>query len=412
MPFRRGTIPQFSAGAATGLSTETVDADGTRRRWEEDGFIEQAVANTARIQDRGMLPEGVRMNTFQHSEDFANTWGPVRAAVVPNVAISPDGTENADKLIEDGTAGATHFIGQTEAIVDTQPSVYSIFAKADGRSEIRMRFFSRFPNDPGAFFNLATGEVGTVDADIDDAGTEDVGGGWYRCWIAAAANATGNVTCYVYLSSGSETFVYDGDGASGVYLWGGQLEEQATFPSSYIPTVAAAVQRAAEDLDIDNTAEVHCTADAGSLAVAVTPPFDGANVGADATVLDTTDGTPDGVLVFFDQSNAGKLTATVYSGGAPVATLVAAAAPVAFTTYVVVVTWEANSFALYIDGVQDATDTAGAAPAAVDTRLYLGQSRGNAAQGYCEIEYLLSWNRALATSEALAQSDQITAWAA
>jgi hypothetical protein len=43
------------------------------------------------------------------------------------------------------------------------------------------------------------------------------------------------------------SFDYTGDGTSGIFIWGAQLEA-ASFPSSYVPTTSAAVARASDVL--------------------------------------------------------------------------------------------------------------------------------------------------------------------
>lgn len=70
-------------------------------------------------------------------------------------------------------------------------------------------------------------------------------------------------------NNGNNTYV--GDGVSGVYLWGGQLEN-LPFASSYIPTTTASVTRNADDISHPNAGNV---SDAqGTVLMDVTPAFD------------------------------------------------------------------------------------------------------------------------------------------
>ena len=108
----------------------------------------------------------------------------------------------------------------------------SVYAKAAERTQIALQLGA----DVG-YYNLSTGAV----ISGANASIVSVGNGWYRCIVTGTPVNTNSL---IYLASGGAAS-YTGDGTSGVYIWGAQLEAGA-FATSYIPTTSASVTRAAD----------------------------------------------------------------------------------------------------------------------------------------------------------------------
>jgi hypothetical protein len=196
---------------------------------------------------RGLLIEEARTNLLTYSEQFDNAaWTKTAATVTANATASPDGTTNADALIEN-TATSVHEINFGSISVTTGTAyTATIYVKANGRTRLRVQMTaSIFPATALAFFDTSTGAADNVGVGAT-ASMVNVGNGWYRCVITATASATASAPPF-YLSLVSTGIItsYTGNGTSGVYLYGAQLEA-GTFATSYIPTVASTVSRSAD----------------------------------------------------------------------------------------------------------------------------------------------------------------------
>ncbi len=155
-------------------------------------------------------------------------WAKSNATVTANAVASPDGTTTADALIPN-TTSTLHYAQQS--ITRTTGSyTYSVYAKPFGYNFVAIQVRDLAGTFKNAQFNVSTGAVvsssGATATSITDAGN-----GWYRCVFTfdSGTGATGpNDAIFVGSSVGNWNTGFAGDGTSGVYIWGAQLETGST----------------------------------------------------------------------------------------------------------------------------------------------------------------------------------------
>ena len=247
---RKGPTPTF-----TRASTATFVGS--------NGLIQSAAINQARFDhdpstlvSKGLLIEESRTNLLLRSEEFDNAtyWTLVRATTSADQTTSPTGATTADKFITDSSVVNSHRIDRA-SITLALNTVYtiSVFAKASEYSGFAMGVDASSPV-LGVQFSLSGS--GSVTAQLAGyTGTiQNFGNGWFRCtatFTSSAVLSTHRV--YMYLGQNGTTFTYTGDGTSGIFLWGVQLEAGA-FATSYIPTTTASVVRSADVCSITGSA--------------------------------------------------------------------------------------------------------------------------------------------------------------
>ena len=227
----------------------TFVRDTTATRFNELGLLELVEANEPRIdydpvtgECLGLLVEEQRTNLLTYSEQFDNAaWSKTNATVTSNATTAPDGTLTADKLVEDSTASNSHVISKNINATTAQLFSSYIYAKASERSQIQLTVWnpSAPSNNVNAKFDLSTGIVLSTatsgNGSLVSGTIESVGNGWYKCTVSGQPDTSGtSVGVAVYLID-NISVVYNGDGTSGIYIWGAQLEE-GSFPTSYIPS--------------------------------------------------------------------------------------------------------------------------------------------------------------------------------
>jgi hypothetical protein len=164
--------------------------------------------------------------------------------VTANAITAPNGTLTADKLVED-TSNNSHFVVNTAFTGTVATYSASIYAKAGERTWLNHRLWNGAVYSAEAYFDLTNGVVGTVVAGT--ATITPAGNGWYRCTVVGALTVAATCTIDPAIAEADNDRSYLGDGTSGLYLWGAQVELGA-FASSYIPTTATSITRNQDDL--------------------------------------------------------------------------------------------------------------------------------------------------------------------
>jgi len=158
------------------------------------------------------------------------------------VSPSADSPLGAFKLVE-SSANSVHTIRAQETTISGVAYTFSLLAKADGRDFIKMRLENAAGSgQANVWFDVKNGVVGTIGSGT--AKIELISNGWYRCSITGTTSGTSYLS-RVYLSDADGSDSYTGNGTSGVYIFGAQLE-QKSYPTSYIPTNGSTVTRLAE----------------------------------------------------------------------------------------------------------------------------------------------------------------------
>jgi hypothetical protein len=321
--------------------------------------------NPVTLAPRGLLIEEQRVNLLLYSEQFDNAgWTKTNSTITANATTAPDGTVTGDKHIPNlaavlGTSPAQTRVQQSPSATSGTSYTFSIYAKA-GEFD-RIEFALLGTPTVSAIFSLTLGTViSGTGASITPAGN-----GWYRCVLTITAGATGALSLRWTAQSST---VLVGDGTSGIFVWGAQLEA-GSFATSYIPTVASTVTRAADVATITGT-NFSSWYNASEGTVVVSADSSRGGTAGSARNFQFDDGTSANNIRAAGASVLQVVDATVVQASLGPTPLI----PFDGTAYKFASAYKLNDFASVTTGAV-ATDTSGTVPTAIN-QLALGSGSG------------------------------------
>jgi hypothetical protein len=342
---------------------------------------------------RGLLIEEARTNLFERSAELDNAyWAKTAASITANATTAPDGNNSADKLVEN-TAATSHFVSVNPSLANATTYTLSVFAKAAERSFVTVGLSmggsvgtSAFQDAVLATFDLTNGTV-FASSGSPTTTVQSVGNGWYRVTVSKITTQAASTSLRINTHNGTDVG-YTGDGTSGLFIWGAQLEAGA-FATSYIPTTTAAATRAADGAVVTpissfyNQAEGTLFAEASSMTA-----VEGTRV-----ALAASDGSDDNVTRLHGTS---ALTAFNVRVGGFTAAFRNFSAVAANASYKIIGAYKQDDFAASFNGGSASLDGSGAVPSV--TTFSIGQAGHTGSKINGHIRKIAYWPRRLSNT--------------
>jgi len=199
-----------------GTQVLDIDFERTDRHWQDVAgatLADDAGENIALAFDQSQDDGRGIVNQLVYSDDFANaSW--TKNSV--SVAVVADSDGEAD-LVYPASTGTGSQIRRLFGSVSSVVVTNSISAKAAGKNWL---YVYNAQGNVAAWFNLATGAVGTVGGGVTAAIADD-GGGYWRCSVTATVTYRGY---FVGVADGNGSTSVTASGIDGVYVRAAQQE--------------------------------------------------------------------------------------------------------------------------------------------------------------------------------------------
>ena len=336
--------------------------------------------------------EGARTNLITYSEDFSDaSWVKSDLTVNSNQITSPSGNLTADLLIE-GVSNSEHNI-RFNAYVSSNTYTYSVFVKKyNGSSDRNVSFKIGGTNGVGTF-NLDTGIWTGVT--FDNPNAIDFGNDW---WLLSFTDTGPSFNVIIQINNNGNVS-YQGDGTSGIYIWGAMLE-QGSFPTSYIKSNGSAVTRSAETATGSGDAATFNDSEGVLMAEISALADDLSNRG-----IAISDGSVNNRVTMFYTNVSNAIQVKVVVGGSNSLNSYIAISNISLHNKFAL-KYKQNDFSLFVNGFELITDTSGNT-FSNGTLTELAFDRGDGAEDfYGNTKQIQYYNSALTDSEL----EQLTSW--
>ena len=254
------------AGSKTLDPRITFSRTSTGTYMDDSGLIVTAPADSPRFDHRyvngeieslGLLVEESRSNLLTYSDTLVTGWSHIgfTSNAVDSTYPNPTGNLGTKKLVEETGNTSNQKVLYEDVTVGNNDQVFShsIFVKPIGDRNAQISIHNVAPSNAKGFtvnFNLSDLTTFTTSASssssLDDYGVVPYPNGWYKIYVVGntgSLNSDGTTLRFhlrILDSSGNQ--IYTGDGSSGLYAYGAQMELGA-FPTSYIPTSGSTATR-------------------------------------------------------------------------------------------------------------------------------------------------------------------------
>lgn len=188
-------------------------------------------------------------NMFLRSDeiDNAGAWSSLNlSGVTANNATAPDGSNNGEDIVEDGSNADHARYQQIAASVAVADYCFGVALKAGSRSFAYLDLYEATSGTLARqFFNLTTGAVGASGSTGANwanrrAFTVPLGNGWYACYIVARkTNLATTLRGYIGIATADGTATYAGNGSSFIRAWRATIA-QSSVPTRLVQTTATA----------------------------------------------------------------------------------------------------------------------------------------------------------------------------